>query len=654
VQTLEGFGIFEKQEVAAAGALIDYITLTQKGKMPHLSRPQRRFRQTFLEIDATTRRTLEIMHTQRSETKGSLFWAINRTVTPAGARLLAQRLQLPLQDPIQINQRLDSVAYFYANSNTRSEIRSFLKNMPDGQRLLARLSLGRGGPRDLGALLQVLERAKSLKSLLSRLEDTPTLLSKLSENLPDLEELRSSLDAVLDPEKTLPMLARDGDFVRPGYHPPLDAARRLKNGAREAILDLQETYVQGSGINTLKIKHNNILGYFVELSALQKDKLDDRFIHRQTLANTMRYTTVELSELQERILSAAQETLTFEMQIYEDILARLRVYFKQLEITLRALAELDVLTSLAKVAEEGKFTRPIVDSSAAFEVLNARHWVVSLALSEEGSRDFASNNCDLGADQRLWLLTGPNMAGKSTFLRQNALLVILAQMGSFVPAEHCHIGIVDKLFARVGAADDLARGHSTFMVEMVETAAILNQATARSFVILDEVGRGTSTFDGLSIAWSTLEYLHNKIQCRGLFATHYHELTELKSHLPHLFVASMSIQEWQGKIIFLYRVVPGATDKSYGLHVAQLAGLPEAVLIRAQEVLQTLEKKKNVYPSAHIKSTKLKEELPLFATLKADPPTESTVEKDLRSLDVDSLSPRQALDTLYALKSQLN
>jgi len=645
VYTLSGFGSFSSEEFSAGGALVDYVLLTQKGKIPHLRRPQKIQFHHYLEIDAATRRTLELTQTQTGEMEGSLFWALNRTVTPFGGRLLSQRLKSPLKDPLKIQERLEAVDFFVKHQNQRENLRNLLKSIPDLNRILGRLSLGRGGPRDMGALLTALEKVSAIKALLKDSYDAGfcKILKDLFMDLTPLIELQDHIRKALDFTQPLPILARDGGFIARGFHRELEEYRLLKTDGHSLILDLQKTYAEKTDIGNLKIKHNNILGYFIEITALNASKMDMTFIHRQTLANVMRYTTGELSSLESKMFEASTKILQIELDLYDALVKDVMNYSTEISQTGYVLAALDVYSALAFVAVEGHFVKPIVDGSFIFDVEEGRHWGVELSLKKRGHNEFVANNCANFSNQTLWLITGPNMAGKSTFLRQNALLVVLAQMGSFVPAKRMHLGVVDKLFSRVGASDDLARGQSTFMVEMIETAAILNQATERSFVILDEIGRGTSTYDGLSIAWSCLEYLHTKIGCRALFATHYHELTDLKETLSRLYIVHMSIQEWEGNVVFLYRVQPGKALKSYGLHVARLAGLPSFVLDRAEEVLKMLE----THPEKSIKNPKIREAtLPLFETQK-----ESRIEKELKEINPDLLSPREALEKIYALKA---
>jgi DNA mismatch repair protein MutS len=647
VGTLEAFGRFERAELAAGGALVDYIFLTQQGRVPLLRPPRILAAEAVMEIDAATRRNLELSETLSGERKGSLLAAIDRTETGAGARLLAERLAAPLTDPESINLRLDAVAFFTGDERLRQALRQVLRGCADIERAMARLALGRGGPRDLAAVRDTLGRTAALRALLAA---TPRALlpaemaaaeRDLGEHGVFVDRLRRALAA------ELPLVTREGGFVAPGYDEALDELRGLRDDSRRRVAALQTRYAAETGVGTLKIRHNNVLGYYIEVTAAQSDKLDQRFIHRQTLASAMRYATVELGELESKIASAAERAVAVELAFFDDLVAEAKGRADEIALAAQALARLDVAASLAELAIAERYCRPLVEDSLAFAVTGGRHPVVEQALNS----GFVGNDCILREGQRLWLLTGPNMAGKSTFLRQNALIAILAQAGSFVPAERAQLGIVDRLFSRVGAADDLARGRSTFMVEMVETAAILNQAGERALVILDEIGRGTATFDGLSIAWATVEHLHDVNRCRALFATHYHELTALASKLANLACYAMRVKEWQGNVVFLHEVAPGAADRSYGIHVAKLAGLPPSVLHRAAEVLATLEKGEQRGALA-----RLADDLPLFSAARnAGPPAlrRDALSEALAEVEPDGLTPKQALDLLYKLKALL-
>ncbi|MBP2311512.1 DNA mismatch repair protein MutS [Azospirillum soli] len=661
VGTLDAYGQFSRAEVAAAGALVAYVELTQKGRVPRLSPPRRLGPGAVMEIDAATRRNLELTRTLTGERRGSLLATIDRTVTGAGARLLAAHLAAPLTDPSAIAKRHDMVAFALNEERLRADVRELLRRSPDLERALSRLTLGRGGPRDLAAVRDGLAQASAIRMLLNggALGPLPDGLGAVAKGLGEHSELVNQLTQALAAE--LPLLARDGGFIAPGYSYALDELVTLRDESRRLIAGLQAKYADLAGVPSLKVKHNNVLGYHIEVTATHADKLmtgagREVFMHRQTMANAVRFGTVELSDLERRISEAADKALAVELGLFNDLVEEVTTRADAIAQAAHALAALDVATSLAELAVERRYVRPQVDDSLTFTIKGGRHPVVEAVLDAANAGPFVANDCDLAPDNRLWLLTGPNMAGKSTFLRQNALITVMAQMGGFVPAESAHIGVVDRLYSRVGAADDLARGRSTFMVEMVETAAILNQSGARALVILDEIGRGTATFDGLSIAWACVEHLHDVNRCRALFATHYHELTMLASKLPALSCHTMRIKEWQGDVVFLHEVTAGSADRSYGIHVAKLAGLPGAVVGRAEEVLTILESGEQ---NAAIH--RLAEDLPLFsAALKRPAPAAPTavavaaepspVEEALKSIDPDSLTPRQALEELYRLR----
>ncbi|WP_347881139.1 DNA mismatch repair protein MutS [Agrobacterium sp. GD03992] len=661
VSTLDGFGTFSRVEMAAAAAAVAYVEKTQIAERPPLGAPERESAASTLFIDPATRANLELVKTLSGERDGSLLHALNRTVTGGGARLLAERLMSPLTDPERINARLDAVAYLIDDVSLCDGLRDALKHVADMPRALSRLALERGGPRDLGAIRLGLVSAEKIAAIL----DDGLLPDELATALKDLKALPGGLEAMLGSmlADDLPLLKRDGGFLREGANPELDEVRALRDQSRRVIAGLQLKYADETGIKSLKIKHNNVLGYFIEVTAgnadvmMATDEAKARFIHRQTMAGAMRFTTTELADLESRIANAAAQALTMELDAFERMVKAVVQQAEAIKAGALALAVIDVASSLACLATEQAYCRPIVDASMTFVIKGGRHPVVEQALRRQSAGPFIANNCDLsavdgGKNGAIWLLTGPNMGGKSTFLRQNALIAILAQIGSFVPADAAHIGVVDRLFSRVGASDDLARGRSTFMVEMVETAAILNQATDRSLVILDEIGRGTATFDGLSIAWAAVEHLHEVNRCRGLFATHFHELTVLSEKLGRLSNATMRVKEWEGDVIFLHEVGPGAADRSYGIQVARLAGLPASVVERAREVLTKLEDADRKNPASQ-----LIDDLPLFQIAvrreeirKAGP---SKLEEALKGFNPDEMTPREALDALYALKKEL-
>ncbi len=662
VGTLAGFGDFSRAEIAALGALIDYVQLTQKGRLPRLAPPARRIDAQVMQIDAATRRNLELTSTLAGSRKGSLLDLIDRTVTGMGARRLAARLAAPSTVPALINDRLDAIAALVDDAGLRRRLREVLAACPDVERAASRLALGRGGPRDLAAVRDALAAAAALHRLLAPpATPLPPALVAAGDALADAAgddgALHASLTRALAQE--LPPSVRDGQFIAHGYDPALDEARRLRDDGRRLILDLEARYVEATGLPQLKIRHNNLLGYFVEVPQRLAERMpaaaQGPFIQRQSMANAVRYATVELADLERRIARAGDDALAREAAIFAELAAATTAAADALTRSARAIARIDVAASLALVAEENRYVRPTVEAGHAFEIGGGRHPVVEAVLKAGGAGAFIGNDCDLGDPSRLWLLTGPNMAGKSTFLRQNALIAILAQIGAFVPADRARIGIVDRLFSRVGAADDLARGRSTFMVEMVETAIILREAGPGSLVILDEVGRGTATFDGLSIAWAVVEHLAEVNGCRGLVATHYHELTALAARLPTLACHTMRTKEWRGDVVFLHEVAPGAADRSYGVHVARLAGLPEPVVARAEDILRMLETSE---PNSAL--TRLAADLPLFAAALARQaqtapaaPQPSAVETRLAAINPDELTPKEALEVVYALKKLL-
>jgi DNA mismatch repair protein MutS len=668
VATSDAFGVLTRLEITAAAACVTYVERTQLGKHQSLSPPLRETASAVLAIDQATRGNLELTRTMSGERRGSLLEAIDRTITSAGSRLLAQRLSAPLTDPAQIERRLDAVECFVEHVTVRTDARVRLRIAPDLARALARLAVTRGGPRDLAAIRDGLQAAHALGQAFTSIKDKPVeIADAMSACQQPSAALVAELNAALADDP--PLMKRDGGFVREGYSAVLDETCALRDESRRVIAALQTRYTEETGVRSLKIRHNNMLGFFVEVTGQHGAKLmasphNQTFIHRQTLAGQVRFTTTELGELAAKIASAAERALGIELEIFDRLTNSVIAESALIKACADALACLDVTSALAALASERNYARPHVDSSLDFVIEGGRHPVVEQALSRDGT-PFVANDCDLspllsypsthvGTDRdkagRIWLITGPNMAGKSTFLRQNALIVILAQMGSFVPAKRARIGVVDRLFSRVGAADDLARGRSTFMVEMVETAAILNQAGERTLVILDEIGRGTATFDGLSIAWATVEHLHDVNQCRALFATHFHELTALSAKLGRLHNATVKVKEWNGDVVFLHEVTAGAADRSYGIQVAKLAGLPANVIERAKIVLTKLEQEDRAVPKGF-------EDLPLFTALhkplgERRECAEDILATTIATLNPDDMSPREALEALYKLKEK--
>ena len=653
VETLDGFGSFSRAEIAAMGAIADYLALTQKAQLPLIRPPLREVIAGSMQIDAATRRNLELTQALSGGREGSLLAAIDRTATAAGARLLERRISAPSRDLGVIHARHDAVAHLAEDARLTADLREALARVPDMDRALSRLALERGGPRDLAAIRAGLTQAISIAAMLG--DDAVSVLADAARDLVGHDDLIDLLDEALVAEP--PLLARDGGFVASDYDEDLDETRRLRDEGRGVIAGMQGDFIAQTGVSSLKIKHNNVLGYFIETTTTHAEKmlappLNEVFIHRQTTANQIRFTTVELSELETRILNARDRALEIERGIFARLRDAILAAAAPIGQAARALAEIDLSAAFADLATGEGWTRPQIDDSRAFEIEAGRHPVVERALRRK-AESFVANDCALtsGETPAIWLLTGPNMAGKSTFLRQNALIAILAQAGSFVPATRAHIGLVSQLFSRVGAADDLARGRSTFMVEMVETAAILNQADDRALVILDEIGRGTATWDGLSIAWAVMEHLQAINRCRALFATHYHELTALASRLEGVENATVAVREWEGEVIFLHEVIKGAADRSYGVQVARLAGLPEAVVTRARDILASLESGER---EGAAKPAAIIDDLPLFRAVAAAPAPaktkDSVVEARLKDLHPDTLTPREALDLIYELK----
>jgi DNA mismatch repair protein MutS len=659
VAALDGFGAFEEAEISALGLIAAYLETTQAGKVPALSPPRRVAETGWMAIDPATRLSLEIDRTQRGEREGSLLAAIDRTVTSGGARALSERIARPLTDPAAINRGLDGVEWMLARRDLRRDLRDHLRASSDVARAVSRLALGRGGPRDLAAIRSGLITAQSISGLFAGqgagmgdpLDGPPARIADALGRLTPPTEVQHLLESLIEGlVQEPPHLARDGGFVAANHRPELDETRALRDDSRRVVADLEARAARQSGV-PFKVRHNAVLGYFLETTAKAAEPLmragpDSPFIHRQTLANQVRFTTVELSELDAKISQAGHRALAMEQQSFETWRRAVQDQATALQATAEALAALDVDAALAEWAEEAGAVRPVVDDSLCFTVEASRHPVVEAAVKAAGD-PYTPNDARLdgaGANgARLAVVTGPNMAGKSTFLRQNALLVVLAQAGCFVPARSMRLGVVDRLFSRVGAGDDLARGRSTFMMEMVETAAILTQATPKSFVVLDEIGRGTATYDGLAIAWAVAEALHETNRARTLFATHYHELARLETRLDHVRNLSMKAKEWNGELVFLHEAAPGAADRSYGVQVAKLAGVPPAVVARARGVLERLEGEKAAAGRL--------DDLPLFAL--AEPPApapSSAVEDALAALHPDDLSPREALEALYRLK----
>ncbi|MGK6321836.1 DNA mismatch repair protein MutS [Sphingomonas sp. DT-51] len=649
VATLDGFGQFSRAALAATGGLVAYLDHTAKGQLPFLRPPVLAAARDAMAIDAATRESLELTCTAAGQRKGSLLDAVDRTVTGAGARLLAADLGAPLMARDAIEARLDLVQLLHDDAALRERVRAALRALPDIGRALGRLAAGRGSPRDLGQLRDGLDGAWTIGERLGALDAAPALLRELAPRLRGHGALIDLLKRALVPAP--PIEASEGGYIASGYDAALDALRDTGSGGRRAIAALEATFRERTRIAALKIRHNGVLGYHIEVPARAADPLmraDSGFTHRQTLAGVVRFNAPELHEVAASVTQAGAHALAAEAAHLEELTSGALAQREAIAATADALARLDVAAGLAERAAEGAWARPAFAEDACFDVREGRHPVVEAALARSGDR-FVANDCALGGEAaRLWLVTGPNMGGKSTFLRQNALIAVLAQAGAYVPAAAARLGLVDRLFSRVGASDNLARGRSTFMVEMVETAAILAQATERSFVILDEVGRGTSTYDGLAIAWAVVEAIHEDNRCRCLFATHYHELTRLAERCESLSLHHVRAREWKGDLVLLHEVADGPADRSYGLAVARLAGMPPATVQRAKAVLAKLE-------AGRAKTGGLAaglDDLPLFAAAaQAEEAQCDAIRAAVEALDIDALTPREALDTLYQLKA---
>ncbi len=609
VAALDAFGSFEKEELGSLGALMEYIEITQVGKLPRFSAPKKSEEKTFLEIDSSSFSSLEIFRSASGETAHSLYGMLNETNTNAGARLLQKTLARPLINKKHIDARLDAVEFFTKNDTILNNVRGILKTIPDFERIISRIHLGRSNPRDLGALRDGLKSALRLVEIFSFNNSIkiPTEIKENISGIANFDSLINLLDnAIID---LPPMNMNEGGFIKPGFNAKLDDYRNTKQNSENIKTGLQDKYIRETGINSLKIKDNNVIGMFIEITTSHLDKIPANFLHRQTTANYVRYTTEDLRKVENEIINSANYAINLELEIYQNLINEIILFSENIIKTSVSISNTDLISSFAFLAIKNNFSKPEILNSNDLIIENGRHPIVESSLkNQKEKQEFIGNSLSLTSNKKIWLITGPNMSGKSTFLRQNALIIILAQIGCFVPAENAKIGVVDKIFSRVGASDNLAKGHSTFMVEMIETASILNNATENSFIILDEIGRGTATFDGLAIAWATLEFLHDNARARCLFATHYHELNSLTKELKNLVSYTTQIKEWNGDIIFMHKIIPGEASSSYGIHVTKLAGMPRNVIERANEILAILTKE-NKTNSVDIISNNL----PLFA-----------------------------------------
>jgi DNA mismatch repair protein MutS len=647
--TLDGFGFEERDSPAlrAAGAVLDYLRETQKSSLEHIDRLSPYRSGELLEIDEATRRSLEITRTIRSgQREGSLLDVIDKTVTPMGSRLLADWLANPLTSKSAIEARLDAVERLAADTAVREMLRNELRGVYDLERLLARIATGRASPRDLSFVARTLAKLPKIKASLKHCE---SLLALLESQVDPCAEIRAQLESAL--VEDCPLLATGGGIVRSGFSGDLDKLRDLAAGGKQWIAKYQADQAAATGIANLKVAYNKVFGYYIEITNSQKDKTPASYIRKQTTVNAERYITPELKEYEEQVVTADERAKELEHELFLQLRAAIQREARRLQATAAALAQLDVLASLAELARERGYCRPTITEEPALRIVAGRHPVLDLT---EAQGTFVPNDAACGGEDGVMLLiTGPNMAGKSTYIRQVALLTLMAQMGSFVPAKEATIGIADRIFARVGASDELSRGQSTFMVEMTETARILNTATPRSLVVLDEIGRGTSTYDGISLAWAIVEHLHDAVGCRTLFATHYHELTDLAQSLAGVRNLNVAVKEWEDHVVFLHKIVPGAADKSYGIHVARLAGVPRSVNERAKQILAQLEAEHlgpDDRPKLAVKAKKGRKgdmQLTLFAA------PEHPVVDELRKLDLNALTPLEALQRLAELQARI-
>ncbi|MDR2781749.1 MAG: DNA mismatch repair protein MutS [Holosporaceae bacterium] len=634
VSTLDSFGIKLNNELSSCGAVLEYLLITQRSNFSDLSIPKKTSFCNYLIIDPSTSKSLEITASCRGEYEYSLLGVINRTKTAFGSRALASRIAMPLVNKDLLEKRLQCVEFFVKNEKLMRMIRETLAECPDIERAICRIKFNKFLPRDLGDIRESLRIIGTIKEILHGIT-IPDEGEYPLEKMKNFSELFDLLEKALN--EKLQATNNVSGVIADGYSKKLDELKYLKNHGEELIADLQQEYVAETGINTLKIRNNAVLGWYIEVSLTQKNKIPSYFIHRQTLVNCVRYTTEKLISLQSKLIDVMDEWSQLEKQLYQEIVNEILKSQEDISYAVKALSLLDIHTNFSCMAIERKYVRPEISSDPILEIENGRHPILDMCV-----KDFTTNSCDLDTESKICLLTGPNMAGKSTYLRQNALIIILAQIGSYIPAAKAIVGVVDRLFSRIGASDDIARGRSTFMVEMIETATILNQATEKSFVILDEVGRGTSTYDGLAIAWAVIENLYKVNKCRVLFATHYHELTSLQNSLKNIKCKTLKVQEWNGEVIFYHKIVEGIADKSYGIHVASIAGVPKSVIKRATELLKKFELGRDKSVSD---TFDMCEQMELCYA------NESKLKQKLQAINIDDISPKHALEILYELKS---
>lgn len=651
--SLEGFGfdtsVADSKAIRAAGAILDYLAETQRGSLAHIDRLVPYRTASAMEIDEASRRSLELVRTIREgRREGSLLAVLDGSVTAMGSRLMADWLANPLTDRAALELRLDAIEELIGEPALTADLRETLRHVYDVERLLARVATGRTSPRDLSFLGRTLRNLPAVKAKLTARKSE--LLNQLEGQIDLCPELRSRLDAALVDD--CPLISREGGFIRDGYRPELDALRELARGGKQWIARYQSEVIQQSGIANLKVGYNKVFGYYLEVTNAHREKVPDYFIRKQTIKNAERYITPELKEYEEKVLTADEKSKDLEYELFLELRDAVAASQRSMRATAAVLAQLDVLLSLAELARGRNYCRPRIAEEPVLEIHDGRHPVLDI-IEPEGT--FVPNDVLAGGRSgNILLITGPNMAGKSTYIRQVALLTVMAQMGSFVPAREATIGLADRIFARVGASDELTRGQSTFMVEMTETARILNTATQRSLVILDEIGRGTSTYDGISLAWSVVEYLHDHVGCRTLFATHYHELTDLEKSLDGIKNLNVAVREWEDEVVFLHKIIEGAADKSYGIHVARLAGVPRGVIERAKDILAQLEEE-HLDAEGRAKIARQPEtrrqghlQLTLFG------PADHPLLDDIRQVDLNQTTPMEAMRLISQWQESLS
>jgi DNA mismatch repair protein MutS len=645
--TLEGFGISDSEDglICPAGAVIEYLNETQKTTIGHIRNLKKISRRNYLQIDPSSLQSLEILRTIRTEsTKGSLLDCLDETITGMGGRMFRNWLCMPLCDLAAVGQRQDAIEEIKDTDDKLADLRKLLSNISDTERIAARISTFRASPRDLVALTATLRQIPLLKDILEKF--AAELLTNLTGQCDSMDELADLLESAIKQDP--PSHLRDGGVIKTGFSAELDRLRSISTDGRSWLRNYQRQQSEQTGIANLKIGYNKVFGYYIEINHSAADKVPVDYVRKQTIKNAERYITEELKEYETQALSAEEKALELEQQLFDQLRRQSAQYVNRLQQLADTIAQCDCLTGLAYLARRRNYVRPKLTAGSELNIHEGKHPV----LSETLGADFVPNDIELsGKAGDILIITGPNMSGKSTYIRQVALLVLMAQTGSFIPAKDAEIGLVDRIFTRVGASDELVRGRSTFMVEMTETANIINNATGKSLVILDEVGRGTSTYDGLSLAWAVTEHIAGRIKCRTLFATHYHELTELAELFENVKNCNVAVREWMDEVIFLHKILPGGTDKSYGIHVAKLAGLPKTILERSKEILEELESTFQKEASGqHLSKHKTKEpdkELLFVARHKS-------ILDNLSSMDIDNLTPLEAINLLNRIKNEIN